>query len=996
MKSQSMKTKRLSLPGWATRIGAGTVKVVVVVMMSLGVAGNAVAAAPVSASTTNASSMRVPLPYSLPVRSWTAAIADPFGVVPANVATSTAGTPQDLNGAGTNAAELPQVVAITPNGQYAYVLGNSNAVYPYDIATNTFGSPISLPIPAGVNSDDLVAIAITPDGQYAYVADYSNNVVVPIDLTTAQAGNAIPLGTSQGSPISNPIGIAITPDGNTVWVNASGNGTQVLVPIATATNIAGPSIVIDGYPGAEAMAITPDGKTAYAVNSQDGVVSVSLATGTVGTVIPLGNTVPMGIAITPDGTTAWVTESQGGNGNGAVVPIDLVTDTAGTPITDPSMATPIGVTVAPDGQSVYVGNYNVTAGGSGDNYVTIISTATKTVAATIDMSSLGEKEGSSIAITPDQAPIARLAANPAPAGQATSFDASASTVAVGNIVSYAWNFGDGSVATTTSPTTSHVYTVAQTYKASVTETDSAGTSTTQVFTGTTVSLNGGPSAVASTSFAVPASGPDVSSVSPDFGPTVGGTSVTISGSGFASGAAVTFGLTPAAGVNVVSTTEITATSPAGTGTVDIRVSVSGLQSPANAGDRFAYVSPPAPYHPLTPARICDTRAGNPSGLSGGAAQCNGNSLVGGVPRSITVAGLGGVPTSGATAAVLNVTVTDPSNAGYLTVYPAGQNPPTASNLNFTRGETVPNLVEVVLPSSGQVSIVTNATSADAIVDVEGYVGPASAGSTAGLYNPLPPSRICDTRAGNPSGLSGGAAQCNGQSIQSGVARDVNVAGLGGVPSTGVEAVVLNVTVTDPSSVGFLTAYPAGRNRPTASNLNFTRGETVPNRVIVPVGSAGQVALYANTGSLNVIVDVGGWYTDGSGLSSGSLPFTAMAPSRICDTRTGSGEPYAGNTLGPGGVLVVQVAGVGGVPAVGSSSPPTAVVINITATRVSSGSYLTAYPDGTSRPTASDLNLSAGRTVPNLVVVKLGGDGAIDVYNFAGSTDVIIDVVGWYS
>ena len=112
-------------------------------------------------------------------------------------------------------------------------------------------------------------------------------------------------------------------------------------------------------------------------------------------------------------------------------------------------------------------------------------------------------------------------------------------------------------------------------------------------------------------------------------------------------------------------------------------------------------------------------------------------------------------------------------------------------------------------------------------------------------------------------------------------------------------------------MGFLTVYPAGQNRSTASNLNFTRGETVPNRVIVPIGSAGQVALYANTGSLNVVVDVGGWYTDGSGSSSGSLPFMAMAPSRIYDTRTGSGEPYADNTLGSGSVLAVQVAGVGG-------------------------------------------------------------------------------------
>lgn len=76
-------------------------------------------------------------------------------------------------------------------------------------------------------------------------------------------------------------------------------------------------------------------------------------------------------------------------------------------------------------------------------------------------------------------------------------------------------------------------------------------------------------------------------------------------------------------------------------------------------------------------------------------------------------------------------------------------------------------------------------------------------------------------------------------------------------------------------------------------------------------------------------------------------------------------------------------------------PPTAVVLNVTVTNPTAGSYLTVWPDGTSRPLASDLNYVPQLTVPNLVVVELGPNGAVDLYNAAGSVDVIVDVVGWY-
>jgi len=116
----------------------------------------------------------------------------------------------------------------------------------------------------------------------------------------------------------------------------------------------------------------------------------------------------------------------------------------------------------------------------------------------------------------------------------------------------------------------------------------------------------------------------------------------------------------------------------------------------------------------------------------------------------------------------------------------------------------------------------------------------------------------------------------------------------------------------------------------------------------------------------------------------------VPPARILDTRTTSGP------VGPNASIVLPVAGQGGVPAMSAPVAPTAVVLNVTVTNPTAGSYLTAWPDGAQRPLASDLNYVAGLTVPNLVVVKLGSTGAIDLYNAFGSVDVIVDVVGWYS
>jgi hypothetical protein len=229
------------------------------------------------------------------------------------------------------------------------------------------------------------------------------------------------------------------------------------------------------------------------------------------------------------------------------------------------------------------------------------------------------------------------------------------------------------------------------------------------------------------------------------------------------------------------------------------------------------------YTALSPQRLLDTRT-------------TGQTLPAAGSLNLTVTG-GSVP-SAAIAVALNVTVTDTTASSYLSVYPAGQTRPLLSNLNWVAGETVPNLVIVPIGSGGQVTFYNNTGSTDVVVDLEGYFAPEARGTTAGSYVPLAPARITDTRPASQEPNSG-------DTLGPGSTLDVQVTGEGAVLASGVAAALLNVTVTDTTSPGYLTVYPQGTPFPDSSNLNWLAGDTVPNRVVVPVGTSGQIAVFAD-------------------------------------------------------------------------------------------------------------------------------------------------------
>ncbi|MEU8757911.1 hypothetical protein [Streptomyces sp. NPDC048659] len=264
------------------------------------------------------------------------------------------------------------------------------------------------------------------------------------------------------------------------------------------------------------------------------------------------------------------------------------------------------------------------------------------------------------------------------------------------------------------------------------------------------------------------------------------------------------------------------------GSVDLVADIAGYYVTDGSG---------ATYKPVTPARLMDTR----SGLGVPQARLGARESV-----ALKVAGAGGLPDTGVTAVVLNVTAAAPTAAGYVSAGPGDHYSVGTSNVNFTAGQTIPNLVVVPVSEAGEVRFYNHTGTVDLIADVAGYFTMDATGSA---YRPITPTRLMDTRAG----LGVPKARVGAKSTVT-----LDVAGVGGIPATGVTAVVMNVTAVAPTAGGFVSVFPDGTVRTSASNLNFTAGTTIPNLVVVPVVN-GKVSFYNHAGSVDLLADVAGYY-----------------------------------------------------------------------------------------------------------------------------------------
>jgi hypothetical protein len=360
---------------------------------------------------------------------------------------------------------------------------------------------------------------------------------------------------------------------------------------------------------------------------------------------------------------------------------------------------------------------------------------------------------------------------------------------------------------------------------------------------------------------------------------------------------------------------------------------------------------------VVPSRVLDTR----SGIGAPRARVGPGSTL-----ALRVTGVGTLPATGVGAVVLNVTGVSPTSSTYVTVWPAGAPRPTVSSLNLEPGQVVPNLVVVKVGRGGVVNLYNRSGALDLVADVTGWF-PEGAG-----LQPIVPNRLLDTRVGVGAPTSKVGA---GQTIT------VQITDRSGLPATGVGAAVVNLTGVAPSSSTYLTAWPTGSPRPGSSTVNIDRAAVTPNLAVIKVGADGRISIYNRSGSIDVVADLVAWFPD-------SAVYTAMNPARILDTRTSLGAPSA---VGPGQQVAVQVTGRGGVPTEGVG----AVVLNLTGITPTRSTFVTAWPAGIPRPTASSLNLVPGAVRANLVILQVGTGGKVMLYNSFGSTHLAGDVVGWF-
>ena len=382
----------------------------------------------------------------------------------------------------------------------------------------------------------------------------------------------------------------------------------------------------------------------------------------------------------------------------------------------------------------------------------------------------------------------------------------------------------------------------------------------------------------------------------------------------------------------------------------------------------------ARFVPLAPTRLFDTRPEETGyGPKG--------KLDAGDTIDVQVTGRANVP-DGAVAVVMNVTVTDTEAPGFVTAYPTGSSRPNASSINIIEaGQVRPNLVTVSIGDGGKVSLYSLGA-AHLLADVAGYYVDADAAVDAGRFVPLTPQRVFDTREAEPAPGPKGF-------VPSGETIDVQVAGVGDVPASGVDAVVINLTATGTAAPGLVTGFPTGQDVPLASNVNFvSAGATAPNLAIIPLGDDGQLSFFV-LGGAHVLGDVTGYITDDTAPVTTDGLFVPLEPTRVFDTREEESPPGPKGYVPADGTIDVQVAGAAGIP-----DDAAAVVLNVTGVESPIG-FLTVWERGPSRPTASTLNFAPPIDVrANAAMVPVGVDGQVSFYTLNGS-DMLADTAGYF-
>lgn len=337
------------------------------------------------------------------------------------------------------------------------------------------------------------------------------------------------------------------------------------------------------------------------------------------------------------------------------------------------------------------------------------------------------------------------------------------------------------------------------------------------------------------------------------------------------------------------------------------------------------------------------------------------------------------PPAGYEAALVNLTFAATDGAGFLRAWPARTARPATSSLNVDRPLGLAANAAIVPLAADGTFVIESTVGARVVIDVLAWFD-ESGPTDDGRFVALEPTRVADTREPAGETLASGSPNPWTSTADG---WDVEIAGHTGVPDDGTaDAVVLSmVAVADTAEAGHLSVYPGGGEVIETSNVNVRAGEVRANLVVVPLGPDGGITI----GSVNVantVIDVAGYITSDAAASSGAGLYQAVSTERIVDTRTS--DPF--------GTMEPETAQGLTVPGAGSSS---AVVHNLTMVNPAEAGHLSAHPSPTT-PVVSNLNVDGADQIRAVLAVTKLGDNARMNYTAFRQTDLVVDVLGFFT
>jgi hypothetical protein len=369
------------------------------------------------------------------------------------------------------------------------------------------------------------------------------------------------------------------------------------------------------------------------------------------------------------------------------------------------------------------------------------------------------------------------------------------------------------------------------------------------------------------------------------------------------------------------------------------------------------------FVPMTPCRLVDTRT---------AAGISGAQYAAGESRTISVS-LGNcvVPTIAAAYSV-NVTAIPASVLNYATLWPTGLPQPSTYTITSADGRTRSSGAIVASGTNGYIDLYSS-DAADFVIDVNGYfVSPAV--TTSGLlYHPITPCRLIDTRLAT--------ADLAGPSLSAGQTRVFTPSGACSLPTTTVQAYVMNIAVVPKTTLSNLAIWAYGQAQPELATISAPTGAVTSNSAVVAAGTYGTFNVYAAE-ETDVVIDVSGYFTT---TDSGGYYYYTVTPCRLADTRSGTRmSAYETRAFSPMESTTCTV-----------PTTAQAYALNATAVPATTLGYLTLWPTGVDQPVVATLNASDGTKTSNAAVIKAGTDGQFSAYT-TNATQLIFDYTGYFA